>query len=71
MVSVVAILTLASAAVSVGKLETSFELTDFLDDDMQSIETRNEIYENYEVEFVKTAIILIQITDENQLLTDV
>jgi hypothetical protein len=37
---------------------------------MQSIETRNDIYENYEVEFVKTAIILIQLTDENQLLTD-
>ena len=69
-VSIVAILTLASAAVSVGKLETSFELTDFLDDDMQSIEIRNEIYENYEVEFVKTAIILIELTNEDQPLED-
>ncbi|MED5305919.1 MAG: MMPL family transporter, partial [Candidatus Thermoplasmatota archaeon] len=69
-VSIVAILTLASAAVSVGKLETSFELTDFLDDDMQSIEIRNEIYDNYEVEFVKTAIILIELTNEDQPLED-
>ena len=69
-VSIVAILTLASAAVSVGRLETSFELTDFLDDDMQSIETRNEIYDNYEVEFVKTAIILIEITDQGEIPGD-
>jgi hypothetical protein len=37
---------------------------------MQSIEIRNEIYENYEVEFVKTAIILIELTNEDQPLED-
>jgi len=37
---------------------------------MQSIEIRNEIYENYEVEFVKTAIILIELTDDDQPLED-
>ena len=37
---------------------------------MQSIETRNEIYDNYEVEFVKTAIILIEITDQGEIPGD-
>ena len=55
---VVAILTLSSTLVSIGRLETSFELTDFLDKDMESMEARNEIYSDYDVQFLKTAIIL-------------
>ena len=60
---VVAILTLSSTLVSIGRLETSFELTDFLDKDMESMEARNEIYSDYDVQFLKTAIILIDYND--------
>ena len=61
---VVAILTLSSTLVSIGRLETSFELTDFLDKDMESMEAfENEIYSDYDVQFLKTAIILIDYND--------
>jgi len=68
--AVVAILTLSSALISVGRLETSFELTDFLDEDMESMEARDEIYGNYDVEFVKTAIILIDFNDQETIPDD-
>ena len=48
--AVVVILTLSSALISVGRLETSFEPTGFLDEDMESMEARDEIYGNYDVE---------------------
>ena len=51
--AIVAILTLSTALISVGRLKTSFELA-FLDEDMESAEARDEIYDNYDVEFVKT-----------------
>lgn len=66
----VAILTMASALVSVGRLETSFELTDFLDDDMESMETRDEIYSNYDVEFIKTAIVLMEFDNGSEAIED-
>ena len=68
--AIVAILTLSSALISVGRLETSFELTDFLDEDMESMEARDEIYDNYDVEFVKTAIILIDFNDKENIPDD-
>ena len=60
-VSVVAILTLASAAVSVGKLETSFELTDFLsEDEMEVMEVRDNLYESYQINALKSVYILVE-----------
>ena len=56
----VAGLTASSVVVSIGQLDTRFELTDFLSDDMDSIEVRNSMYESYEVEALKSIEIIIE-----------
>ena len=66
----VASLTAASVVVSVGQLDTRFELTDFLSDDMDSIEVRNSMYESYQVEALKSIEIIIEPGDGEDSLND-
>ena len=56
----VAALTLSSVVVSVGQLDTKFELTDFLGEEMEVIEVRNSMYDSYEVEALKSVDILVE-----------
>ena len=56
----VASLTLSSVLVSVGQLDTKFELTDFLGEEMEVIEVRNSMYDSYEVEALKSVDIIIE-----------
>lgn len=44
----VVMLTVGSVALAAAKLETEFDLTDFLDSDMEVMQTRTDIYESYE-----------------------
>lgn len=73
----VAGLTLSSVLVSVGQLDTKFELTDFLGEEMEVIEVRNSMYDSYEVEALKSVDILIEpstgmdaLTGERDLLKE-
>jgi len=73
----VAGLTLSSVVVSVGQLDTKFELTDFLGEEMEVIEVRNSMYDSYEVEALKSVDILIEpspgmdaLTGERDLLRE-
>ena len=65
----VAGLTLSSVLVSVGQLDTKFELTDFLGEEMEVIEVRNSMYDSYEVEALKSVDILIEPSSGMDALT--
>ena len=65
----VAGLTLSSIVVSVGQLDTKFELTDFLGEEMEVIEVRNAMYDSYEVEALKSVDILIEPSSGMDALT--
>ena len=65
----VAGLTLSSVVVSVGQLDTKFELTDFLGEEMEVIEVRNSMYESYDVEALKSVDILIEPSPGMEALT--
>ena len=65
----VAGLTLSSVVISVGQLDTKFELTDFLGDEMEVIEVRNSMYDSYEVEALKSVDILIEPSPGMEALT--
>ena len=65
----VASLTLSSVLVSVGQLDTKFELTDFLGEEMEVIEVRNSMYDSYEVEALKSVDILIEPSSGMDALT--
>ena len=53
-------LTLSSVVISVGQLDTKFELTDFLGEEMEVIDVRNSMYESYEVEALKSVDIIVE-----------
>ena len=65
----VAGLTLSSVVVSVGQLDTKFELTDFLGEEMEVIEVRNSMYDSYDVEALKSVDILIEPSPGMEALT--
>ena len=65
----VASLTLSSVLVSVGQLDTKFELTDFLGEEMEVIEVRNSMYDSYEVEALKSVDIIIEPSSGMDALT--
>ena len=65
----VAGLTLSSVLVSVGQLDTKFELTDFLGEEMEVIEVRNSMYDSYDVEALKSVDILIEPSSGMDALT--
>jgi len=67
---VVVLLTTSSVFLAGTKLETSFELTDFLsDDDMPIMEVRGDIYESYDAAAWKSVTILIEPTDDEEYLS--
>ena len=65
----VAALTASSVVISVGQLDTKFELTDFLGEEMEVIEVRNSMYEAYEVEALKSVNIIIEPLSGQKFLT--
>ena len=65
----VAALTASSIVISVGQLDTKFELTDFLGEEMEVIEVRNSMYEAYEVEALKSVNIIIEPLSGQKSLT--
>ena len=57
----VAIITAGSVVVAMQGLDTSFELTDFLsEDEMEIMEVREDLYESYEVNALKSVYILVE-----------
>ena len=57
----VAIITTGSVVVAMRGLDTSFELTDFLSqEEMEVMEVREELYESYEVNAMKSVYILVE-----------
>ena len=57
----VAIITAGSVVVAMQGLDTSFELTDFLsEDEMEIMEVRDDLYESYEVNALKSVYILVE-----------
>ncbi len=57
----VAIITTGSVVVAMRGLDTSFELTDFLsEDEMEVMEVREELYESYQINALKSVYILIE-----------
>ena len=57
----VAIITAGSVVVAMQGLDTSFELTDFLsEDEMEIMEVRDELYQSYEVNALKSVYILVE-----------
>lgn len=62
-IGVVALLTVASVIVAAARLETEFDLTDFLDDDMDVMTGRDALYESYEAAGWKPVYILMEPAD--------
>ena len=65
----VAGLTLSSVVISVGQLDTKFELTDFLGEEMEVIDVRNSMYESYEVESLKSVDMIVEPSSGMDALT--
>ena len=59
-IGVVALLTIGSVIMAAAKLETEFDLTDFLDEDMDVMEGRDALYESYDAAGWKPIYILIE-----------
>ncbi|MEC7704691.1 MAG: MMPL family transporter [Candidatus Thermoplasmatota archaeon] len=59
-IGLVAILTISSVVVAAARLETEFELSDFLDDDMDVMQGREELYDSYEAAGWKPVYILME-----------
>ena len=58
---IVAIITGGSVIVAQQGLDTSFELADFLsDEEMEVMKVRNDIYESYEIDALKSVFIIIE-----------
>ena len=67
---VVVLLTTSSVFLAGTKLETSFELTDFLsDEDMPIMEVRADMYDSYDAAAWKSVTILIEPTDDKNSLS--
>ena len=67
---VVILLTTSSVFLAGTKLETSFELTDFLsDEDMPIMEVRADMYDSYDAAAWKSVTILIEPTDDKNSLS--
>jgi len=67
----VVLITAGSVIVAQRGLDTSFELTDFLsEDDMEIMEVRNNIYDSYEVDALKSVYILIEPNVNSEFFED-
>ena len=68
----VVMLTVGSVVLAAAKLETEFDLTDFLDDDMEVMAVRTDIYESYEATGWRPIYILSEPLDgEDSIIDDV
>ena len=47
-IGIVALLTIGSVIMAAAKLETEFDLTDFLDEDMDVMQGREALYDSYD-----------------------
>jgi predicted RND superfamily exporter protein len=59
-IGIIALLTVASVIVAAARLETEFDLTDFLDDDMDVMEGRDKLYDSYDAAGWKPVYILME-----------
>ncbi len=67
----VAIFTAGSIVVAQQGLETSFELSDFLsDDEMEVMKVRNDLYDSYEVNALKSVYILVEPAEGEDSFSD-
>lgn len=71
----VVMMTVGSVVLAAARLETEFDLSDFLDSDMEVMQTRNDIYDSYEATGWRPVYILSQpmagesfITDDEQFI---
>ena len=69
-IGVVALLTIGSVIMAAAKLETEFDLTDFLDDDMDVMEGRGALYESYDAAGWKPIYILIEPSEGSDSIPD-
>ncbi|MBO57414.1 MAG: hypothetical protein CMA77_00225 [Euryarchaeota archaeon] len=66
----VVMLTVGSVVLAAAKLETEFDLTDFLDDEMEVMEVRTEIYQSYEATGWRPIYILSEPLDGGSSIID-
>ena len=69
-VGVVAMLTIASVIFAAARLETEFDLSDFLDEDMDVMEGRDNLYESYDAAGWKPIYILMEPNEGSQSIPD-
>ncbi|MEE2758985.1 MAG: MMPL family transporter [Candidatus Thermoplasmatota archaeon] len=69
-IGIVALLTIGSVIMAAAKLETEFDLTDFLDDEMDVMEGRDELYSSYDAAGWKPIYILIEPSEGNDYISD-
>ena len=67
---VVAMMTIASVIFAAARLETEFDLSDFLDEDMDVMEGRDNLYESYDAAGWKPIYILMEPEDGAQSIPD-
>ena len=67
----VVMLTVGSVVLAAAKLETEFDLTDFLDDEMEVMDVRTDIYESYEATGWRPIYILSEpLSGESSIVDD-
>jgi len=69
-IGVAAMLTVGSLIFAAAKLETEFELTDFLSEDMDVMEGRDALYDSYDAAGWKPIYILIEPADGHSSISD-
>jgi len=69
-IGVAAMLTVGSLIFAAAKLETEFELTDFLSEDMDVMEGRDQLYASYDAAGWKPIYILIEPADGHSAISD-
>ncbi|GIS44726.1 MAG: hypothetical protein Ct9H90mP16_17960 [Candidatus Poseidoniales archaeon] len=70
MIGVVALLTIGSVIMAAAKLETEFDLTDFLDEDMDVMQGREALYDSYDAAGWKPIYILIEPSGDADSIPD-
>ena len=69
-IGVVALLTIGSVIMAAAKLETEFDLTDFLDEDMDVMQGREALYDSYDAAGWKPIYILIEPSGDADSIPD-
>ena len=69
-IGVVAMMTIASVIFAAARLETEFDLSDFLDEDMDVMDGRDNLYESYDAAGWKPIYILMEPEQDAQSIPD-